>query len=75
MLASGMSEDEILHNVPYLEKADFPTVYACASTDGRRPIALSVDYLLRHGCCHPPSSVKYTQRSNGYGSTNTSKTD
>jgi len=28
MLASGMTEDEILEDYPYLEKADFPAVYA-----------------------------------------------
>ena len=31
MLASGMTEEEILEDFPYLEKADFPAVYACAS--------------------------------------------
>jgi uncharacterized protein (DUF433 family) len=35
MLASGMSEDEILADYPYLEKADFPAVYAYASQTGR----------------------------------------
>lgn len=35
MLASGMSEDEILSDYPYLEKADFPAVYAYASQTGR----------------------------------------
>jgi uncharacterized protein (DUF433 family) len=35
MLASGMSEDEILSDYPYLEKADFPAVYAYASQAGR----------------------------------------
>lgn len=35
MLASGMSEDEILEDYPYLEKADFPAVYAYASRCGR----------------------------------------
>ena len=35
MLASGMSEDEILAEYPYLEKADFPAVYAYASHAGR----------------------------------------
>jgi uncharacterized protein (DUF433 family) len=35
MLASGMSEDEILSEYPYLEKADFPAVYAYASQAGR----------------------------------------
>lgn len=31
MLASGMSEDEILDEYPYLERADLPAVYAYAS--------------------------------------------
>jgi len=35
MLASGMTEDEILGDYPYLEKADFPAVYAYASQTGR----------------------------------------
>jgi uncharacterized protein (DUF433 family) len=35
MLASGMSKDEILSDYPYLERADFPAVYACASQAGR----------------------------------------
>lgn len=35
MLASGMTEDEILSDYPYLEKADFPAVYAYASQAGR----------------------------------------
>ena len=35
MLASGMTEDEILNDYPYLEKADFPAVYAYASQAGR----------------------------------------
>ena len=35
MLASGMTEDEILRDYPYLEKADFPAVYAYASQTGR----------------------------------------
>ena len=34
-LASGMTEDEILLDYPYLEKADFPAVYAYASQAGR----------------------------------------
>ena len=36
MLASGMTEDEILGDYPYLEKADFPAVYAYASQTGRK---------------------------------------
>ncbi len=35
MLASGMSEAEILEDYPYLEKADFPALYAYASRHGR----------------------------------------
>jgi len=35
LLASGMTEDEILQDYPYLEKADFPAVYAYASQSGR----------------------------------------
>ena len=35
MLASGMTEDEILNDYPYLEKADFPAIYAYASQTGR----------------------------------------
>jgi uncharacterized protein (DUF433 family) len=35
MLASGMSEDEILREYPYLERADFPAVYAYAAKTGR----------------------------------------
>jgi len=38
MLASGMSEDEILKDYPYLEKADFPAVYAYASQLGREHV-------------------------------------
>jgi uncharacterized protein (DUF433 family) len=34
MLAAGMTEDEILHDYPYLEKADLPAVYAYASQAG-----------------------------------------
>ncbi len=39
MLASAMSEDEILLDFPYLEKADFPAIYAYASQSGRERIA------------------------------------
>jgi uncharacterized protein (DUF433 family) len=35
MLASGMSEAEILADYPYLEQADFKAVYAYASQFGR----------------------------------------
>jgi uncharacterized protein (DUF433 family) len=35
MLASGLSEAEILQEYPYLEKEDFPAVYAYASRTGR----------------------------------------
>ena len=34
-LADGMTEVEILDDYPYLEKADFPAVYAYASQAGR----------------------------------------
>jgi uncharacterized protein (DUF433 family) len=34
-LADGMTEVEILDDYPYLEKADFPAVYAFASQAGR----------------------------------------
>jgi uncharacterized protein (DUF433 family) len=39
MLASGMTEDEILDDYPYLEKADFPAVYAYASQTGRKRLS------------------------------------
>jgi uncharacterized protein (DUF433 family) len=39
MLASGMTEEEILREYPYLEKADFPAVYAYASHAGRESIS------------------------------------
>lgn len=39
MLASGMTEDEILNEYPYLEKADFPAVYAYASQAGRESVS------------------------------------
>jgi uncharacterized protein (DUF433 family) len=35
LLASGLTEDEILQEYRYLEKADFPAVYAYASKAGR----------------------------------------
>ena len=35
ILVSGLTEDEILQEYPYLEKADFPAVYAYASQAGR----------------------------------------
>lgn len=35
MLALGMTEDEILAEYPYLERADFKAVYAYASHFGR----------------------------------------
>ncbi len=40
MLASGMSEEEIIADYPYLEKADFPAVYAYASQTGRARVTL-----------------------------------
>ncbi len=39
MLASGMTEDEILSDYPYLEKNDFPAVYAYASQTGRERLS------------------------------------
>lgn len=39
MLASGMTQDEILRDYPYLEKADFPAVYAHASQAGRERLS------------------------------------
>lgn len=39
MLVSGMTEEEILSDYPYLEKADFPAVYAYASQTGRERLA------------------------------------
>ena len=38
MLASGMTEDEILVDYPYLEKADFTAVYAYVSQTGRERV-------------------------------------
>jgi uncharacterized protein (DUF433 family) len=35
MLASGMTEADILADYPYLEKDDFPAVYAYAARAGR----------------------------------------
>jgi uncharacterized protein (DUF433 family) len=35
-LASGMTEDEILQDNPFLESADFPAVYAYASQAPRK---------------------------------------
>jgi len=39
MLASGMTEDVILRDYPYLEKADFPAVYAWSAQAERERIA------------------------------------
>lgn len=39
MRASGMSEDEILEDYPYLERDDFPAIYAYASQFPREPAA------------------------------------
>ena len=39
MLASGMTEDEILAEYAYLEKADFPAVYAYASQTCRERLS------------------------------------
>ena len=38
MLATGMTEDEILADYPYLEKEDFKAVYAYASRFGREQL-------------------------------------
>jgi uncharacterized protein (DUF433 family) len=46
MLASGMTEDEILSDFPYLERADFPAVYAYASQAGRERISLTAPFPL-----------------------------
>jgi uncharacterized protein (DUF433 family) len=35
----GMTENEILEDFPYLEKADFPAVYAYASQFGRERLS------------------------------------
>ena len=39
MLAAGMSENDILVDYPYLEKADFPAIFAYASQFGRERAA------------------------------------
>lgn len=39
MLASGMTEDEILRDYPYLQRDDFPAVYAYASQAGRERVS------------------------------------
>jgi uncharacterized protein (DUF433 family) len=39
LLASGMTEDEILADYPYLESADFKAVYAYASHCGREQMS------------------------------------
>ena len=39
MLASGMTEEEILRDYSYLEKADFAAVYAYASQAGRERLS------------------------------------
>jgi uncharacterized protein (DUF433 family) len=38
-LADGMTEDEILDDYPYLEKADFAAVYVYASQAGRERLS------------------------------------
>jgi uncharacterized protein (DUF433 family) len=35
-LGAGMSEDQILHEHPDLERADFPAVYQFAAESGRK---------------------------------------
>jgi uncharacterized protein (DUF433 family) len=39
MLASGMTEEEILADYPYLEREDFKAVYAYASQFGRERVS------------------------------------
>jgi uncharacterized protein (DUF433 family) len=39
MLAAGLTEDEILSGNLFLEKEDFPAVYAYASQAGRKPVS------------------------------------
>ena len=39
MLASGMTEDEILSDYPYLERPDFAAVYAYAAQMGRESLS------------------------------------
>ena len=39
MLASGMTEDEILSDFPYLERADFPAVHSYAAHAGRERVS------------------------------------
>src|SRR5260370_41495669 len=39
MLASGMTEEEILRDYSYLEKADFPAIDAYASQTGRQRLS------------------------------------
>jgi uncharacterized protein (DUF433 family) len=39
MLASGLTESDILRDYPYLEKADVPAVYAYASQAGRKRLS------------------------------------
>jgi hypothetical protein len=47
MLASGMTGDEILNEYPFLEKDDFPAVYAYASQVGQARLPdLSVKEIL-----------------------------
>ena len=40
MLASGMTEKEILQDYPYLENGDFPAVYGYAAQFGRRLLSV-----------------------------------
>jgi uncharacterized protein (DUF433 family) len=40
MLASGMTEDEILDEYPYLQRDDFKAVYSYAARFGREHAAL-----------------------------------
>jgi uncharacterized protein (DUF433 family) len=47
MLASGLTEGEILEDYRYLEKADFPAVYAYASQVGRERISRRSSCLMQ----------------------------
>ena len=44
MLASGMTEEDVLQDYPYLEKADFAAMYAYASQAGRERMPLVDKY-------------------------------
>ncbi|MGA1989532.1 MAG: DUF433 domain-containing protein [Bryobacteraceae bacterium] len=52
MLASGMTEDDVPRDYPYLEKADFPAVYAYSSQAGRERMSVEATPHL-HWRCRP----------------------